>query len=399
MKLVPLWFIILTVVWTGFFVLEGFDFGVGMLHGRLGKDEAGRRAVISTIGPFWDGNEVWLIVAAAGTFAAFPGWYATMFSGFYLLFLLILVALIVRGVSFEFMGKVNAPRWRRTWEVGLTVASLLAPLLLGIVLGDLLHGVPINSSQEFTGSFWDLLTPYGIFTGITLVAMCLLHGATFLSLKTTGSLRLAANQLARRLAPFTAVIVVAFLVWTQVVSHQGDLPNFVELLAGIAIFAAWWLLGTANDGWSFTATAAAMGLSVISIFVDLYPNVLVSTTNSTYNLTVNNTEAGSYSLKVMTVIAVIFLPLVLAYTIWNYYVFRRRVTPEDLPAPPPDQPDIPGSGPSLDPAAAPVGGKDPTAAGASSLKSAMTARVVVLPAVFAYTAWTHLFRSRTSPKS
>ena len=328
MKLVPIWFIILTVVWTGFFVLEGFDFGVGMLHGRLGKDEAGRRAVVGTIGPFWDGNEVWLIVAAAGTFAAFPGWYATMFSGFYLLFLLILVALIVRGVSFEFMEKVNGTQWRRTWEVGLTVGSLLAPLLLGIVLGDLLHGVPINSQQEFTGSFWDLLTPYGIFTGITLVAMCLLHGATFLSLKTTGSLRLAANQLARRLAPFTAVVVVAFLVWTQVVSHQGDLPNFVELLAGIAIFAAWWLLGTDNDGWSFTATAAAMGLSVISIFVDLYPRVLVSSTNSSYSLTVTNTAAGSYSLKVMTVIAVIFLPLVLAYTVWNYYVFRKRISPE-----------------------------------------------------------------------
>ena len=188
-SLVPFWFIVIAVLWTGFFVLEGFDFGVGMLHGVVGRDEAGRRAAINTIGPLWDGNEVWLIVAGAAMFAAFPGWYATMFSGLYLALVLLLAALIVRGVSFEYRGKRDAARWRRTWDVLLTVGSVLAPLLIGIALGDLLHGLPIDSSQDYTGSFWDLLQPYGVFTGITLVLICLLHGATFLCLKTTGDMR------------------------------------------------------------------------------------------------------------------------------------------------------------------------------------------------------------------
>src|ERR1700729_4394489 len=165
---VPFWFIVIAVLWTGFFVLEGFDFGVGILHDGVGGDEAGRRAAINTIGPLWDGNEVWLIVAAAAMFAAFPGWYATAFSGFYLLMVLLLAALIVRGVAFEYRGKRDAVRWRRTWDVLLTVGSLLAPFLIGVVLGDMLHGLPINSHQEYTGSFWDLLQPYALFTGVTL---------------------------------------------------------------------------------------------------------------------------------------------------------------------------------------------------------------------------------------
>ena len=213
---IPFWFIVITVLWTGFFVLEGFDFGVGMLHGVVGQDEAGRRAAINTIGPLWDGNEVWLIVAAAAMFAAFPGWYATMFSGFYLALVLLLASLIVRGVSFEYRGKRDALRWRRTWDVLLTVGSLLAPLLIGVALGDLLHGLPINSSQEYTGSFWDLLQPYGLFTGVTLVLICLLHGATFLGLKTTGDMHERAGQLARRVAPLTGAAVVAFVIWTHV---------------------------------------------------------------------------------------------------------------------------------------------------------------------------------------
>ena len=189
MTLTDFWFAVITVLWTGFFVLEGFDFGVGMLHTALGGGEAGRRAAINTIGPLWDGNEVWLIVAGAAMFAAFPGWYATMFSGFYLALVVLLVALIVRGVAFEYRGKGLSPGWRHTWDVLLTVGSLVAPLLIGVALGDLLHGLPINASQEYTGSFFTLLQPYGLFTGVTLVAICLLHGATFLTLKTTEDLR------------------------------------------------------------------------------------------------------------------------------------------------------------------------------------------------------------------
>ena len=178
--LIPFWFIVIAVLWTGFFVLEGFDFGVGMLHSFVARDDIGRRAAINTIGPLWDGNEVWLIVAGASMFAAFPGWYATMFSGLYLAMVLLLISLIIRGVAFEYRGKRDAVRWRRTWDVALTVGSLLAPFVIGIALGDLIHGLPINSSQNFTGSFWDLFQPYAVYTGVTLVLICLLHGATFL---------------------------------------------------------------------------------------------------------------------------------------------------------------------------------------------------------------------------
>src|SRR3984893_17652779 len=189
MGLIPFWYIIIAILWTGFFILEGFDFGVGMLHSLVGGDEAGRRAAINTIGPLWDGNEDGLSVSGAGMFAAFPGWYATMFSAYNLALVLLLASLIVRGVAFEYRGKRDAVRWRRTWDVLLTTGSLLAPLLIGVALAGLLHGLPINSAQNYAGSFWELLQPYALFTGVTLVLVCLLHGATFLCLKTTGDLR------------------------------------------------------------------------------------------------------------------------------------------------------------------------------------------------------------------
>jgi cytochrome bd ubiquinol oxidase subunit II len=330
MQLVPFWFIVIAFLWTGFFVLEGFDFGVGMLHSVVGKDEAGRRAAINTIGPLWDGNEVWLIVAAAAMFAAFPGWYATMLSGFYLVVVLLLVALIIRGVSFEYRGKRDALRWRRTWDVSLTAGSLLAPFLIGVALGDLLHGLPINSHQEYTGSFWNLLQPYALFTGITLVLICLLHGATFLSLKTTGDMRDRAGRLARRVAPVTAAAVVAFAIWTHVTSTSTFFLNPVELLAVLAVIAAVWLVYDHREGFAFAATTVTMAASIVAIFTGLYPNVMVSSTNAAYNLTVHNTASGAYSLKVMTVVVVIFLPFVLAYQTWTYYVFRRRVSTQEF---------------------------------------------------------------------
>ena len=326
MQLVPFWFIVITVLWTGFFVLEGFDFGVGMLHSAVGRDEAGRRAAINTIGPLWDGNEVWLIVAAAAIFAAFPGWYATMLSGLYLALVLLLVALIVRGVSFEYRGKRDALRWRRTWDGLMTAGSLLAPFLIGVALGDLLAGLPINSSQEYTGSFWDLLQPYAVFTGITLVLICLLHGATFLCLKTTGDLRERSWRLARRIAPVTGAAVVAFVIWTHVTAHTTFFLNPVELLAVLAVIAAVWLVYDHREGFAFAATTVTMAACIISIFTGLYPNVMVSSTSAANNLTVHNTASGAYSLKVMTVVVVIFLPFVLAYQTWTYYVFRRRIS-------------------------------------------------------------------------
>src|SRR6516162_9651269 len=241
-SLIPFWYIIIAILWTGFFVLEGFDFGVGMLHSLAGRDEAGRRAAINTIGPLWDGNEVWLIVAGAGMFAAFPGWYATMFSAYNLALVLLLAALIVRGLAFEYRGKRDAARWRRTWDVGLTVGSLLSPLLIGVALGGLLHGLPINSAQNYTGSFWELLQPYPVFTGITLVLICALHGATFLTLKTTDEMLERSGQLARRIAPFTAAAVVGFVIWTHVTYTSAFFLNPIELLAVIAVLTAVWLV-------------------------------------------------------------------------------------------------------------------------------------------------------------
>ena len=337
--LVPFWYIVIAVLWTGFFILEGFDFGVGMLHTFVGRDDAGRRAAINTIGPLWDGNEVWLIVAGAAIFAAFPGWYATMFSGMYLAMVLLLAALIVRGVAFEYRGKHDTPRWRATWSGLLTAGSLLAPLLIGIALADLLAGLPINSAQDFTGSFWDLLQPYAVFTGVTLVLVCLLHGATFLALKTTGAMHDRSWQLARRIAPVAGAFTIGFIIWTHVTAGRAFWLNVVELAAILAVLAAVWLVYEQRDGWAFAATTVTIATCIISIFVDLYPNVMVSSTSPAYDLTVHNTASPPYSLKAMTVVAIIFLPLVLGYQAWTYYVFRRRVSREEfLPTPEPTEP-------------------------------------------------------------
>src|SRR5215467_4442772 len=252
MAFVPFWFVLIAVLWTGFFILEGFDMGVGMLNGVVGRDEAGKRTVVNTIGPLWDGNEVWLIVAVAATFAAFPGWYATMLSGLYLALVLLLCALIVRGLSFEYRGKSASERWRNTWTWLLAVGSLLAPFLIGLALGDLLYGLPIGANHEYTGSFWDLFTGYGVFTEITLVAICLLHGANFIALKTTGDVRVRAGRAARWIAPVTALLTLAWVFWTHVTAGGGGFLNPVELIAILAILAAWVLVGAHHEGWAFT---------------------------------------------------------------------------------------------------------------------------------------------------
>jgi len=222
MAFVPLWFILIAILWIGFFILEGFDMGVGMLHGVVGRDEGGRRAALGTIGPLWDGNEVWLIVAVGATFAAFPAWYATMFSAFYPLVVIALIALILRGVSFEYRSKRPQQHWQRTWSWLLSGSSLVVPLVIGIWLGDLLAGVPISASQTFTGSFGDLFPPYAIFTGITLVGLCVLHGGTFLALKTDGMVRRRAARLARLAAPASALLALTFICWTHAISGNSS---------------------------------------------------------------------------------------------------------------------------------------------------------------------------------
>ncbi len=333
MTLAGFWFLVIAVLWTGFFVLEGFDFGVGILHGVIGRDEPGRRAAIGTIGPLWDGNEVWLVVAGAGMFAAFPGWYATMFSGMYLALVLLLAALIVRGVAFEYRGKMRRPGARRLWDALLTTGSVAAPLLIGVALGNLLAGVPINAQQEYTGTFWDLLRPYPIFVGLTLVSLCVMHGATFLALKTTGEMNVRASRLASRVAAMVAVLVLVFAFWTHAVAGRGVLPSVTEIAAVLAVVAAAWLLHEGRYGWAFAATTFAMASCVLSIFIDLNPRVMVSSTNHAYNLTVSNTASGSYALKLMTIVLGVLLPVVIAYQSYTYYVFRKRLSRDDFVAP------------------------------------------------------------------
>jgi cytochrome bd-type quinol oxidase subunit 2 len=332
MQLHTIWFVIIAIFWVGFFVLEGFDFGVGMLHTIVGKSEDERRVAINTIGPWWDGNEVWLIVAGAGTFAAFPGWYATMFSALYLALLLVLAALMARGVSFEYRGKRDSGRWQTTWTWCTTLGSLFIPLLIGIGVGDLLVGLPINSSHDYTGNFADLLTGYGIWTGLTLVGLCLLHGATFLKLRTTDALRERATDAARPLGWAAVALVVGWVIWTRAVAGHADVPEPVEILAVIAVVFAARLAVSDHDGWAFTASAIAIAATVGSIFIDLYPNVMVSSTNAAYDLTVNNSASGSYALKVMTIVAVIFFPVVLLYQGWSFHVLRGRVKAPPAPA-------------------------------------------------------------------
>jgi len=323
------WFTLVTLLWTGFFVLEGFDFGVGMLHGLVGRTDAERGLAINSVGPLWDGNEVWLIVAGASMFAAFPGWYATMFSAFYPALILLLVALIVRGVAFEYRGHRDSPRWRRNWSILLTAGSLLAPLLIGVALGGLLRGTPIDSSQEFTGGLVDLLTPYGLYVGLTVTVLAALHGSTFLALKVDDPVRARAHVLSRVLAPVAAALVLGFVVWTQSLA-SGWFPGVVPILAAVGVIAAVVLVGPRREAWRFVATAVALGGTVATLFVQLYPRVMVSSTNSAFDLTVQNTSSSPYALKVMTVVAAVFLPLVLLYQGWSYYVFRRRLTLADV---------------------------------------------------------------------
>jgi cytochrome d ubiquinol oxidase subunit II len=332
MQLHTIWFIIITVFWIGFFVLEGFDFGVGALHRWIGRSEDGRRIAINTIGPWWDGNEVWLIVAGAAIFAAFPGWYATMFSALYLALVVLLVALFARGVSFEWRDKRDSDRWRSAWSWALTIGSALIPLLIGVALGDLLHGLPINSQHNFTGNFLDLLTGYGLMTGVTMLTLCLLHGATFLALRTTGEIRARAKSSARVIGLVAIVITIAWVIWTLVVIGGGTVPQPTQIFGVIAVIFATLLTVTDNDGWSFVASGIAIAAAIGQIFIALYPNVMVSTTNSAYNLTVNNAASGHYALFVMTVVAVIFFPVVLLYQGWSFHVFRQRVSTPPNPS-------------------------------------------------------------------
>jgi cytochrome d ubiquinol oxidase subunit II len=325
------WFVLISILWLGYFVLEGFDFGVGMLLRVVGKTEDERRAVIHSIGPVWDGNEVWLLVAGGATFAAFPQWYATLFSGFYLALFLILIGLIVRNVSFEFWGKAETERGRRGWEWAMILGSALPALLWGVGWANIVHGVPIDAQHEYTGTLFTLLNPYALLGGLTTLAIFLAHGAIFLELRTTGAVAARSREVARRAAPVAAVLGIAFLVWT-VASHAGGLDPGSAVLAAVAAIALAGaaLLAGVDPKRAFAATTGAIVALFLSLFLDLFPHTMVSSTAAAFDMTLNQSASSSYTLTVMTVVAVLLVPVVLAYQAWTYWVFRSRVSPEDF---------------------------------------------------------------------
>ena len=323
------WYFLIAMMLVTYAVLDGFDFGAGILHLFVAKTDAERREVLGAIGPVWDGNEVWLIVAVAATFAAFPDWYATMFSGFYLLLLLALVGLIIRGVSFEFRSHAGGPRSRRTWDAALTTGSAVVPLALGTALGNLLHGVPIDAAGEYTGDLGSLLNPYALATGVTVTVLCLLHGALFLELRATGEVRARAVRAARVLAPVTVVVVLGFAIWTRVTSGHGVLLSIPELLAVLGALAAAVLVRERRLGLAFGATSLTIASVVASLFGELFPRVMVSSTSPAYDLTIAGAAASPYALQVTTVVAAVMVPFVLLYQGWTYHVFRRRLSAGD----------------------------------------------------------------------
>ena len=330
MELTTVWFGLITILWVGYLVLEGFDFGVGILLPVLGRTERERRVVINTIGPVWDGNEVWVLVSGGATFAAFPEWYATLFSGFYLALFLILVALIVRGVAFEFRSKRPEPSWRRGWDLAIFFGSLLPAILWGTALANIVGGVPIDANHEFTGSLLTLLNPYGLLGGLTTLALFVTHGAAFLALKTSGDIRVRAGRLVGRVGLAAAVLAVAFLAWTQ--QKTGDPASAtLSVLAAVALVGALLANRRGREGWAFAGTAVTIALAVVALFVALFPDVMPSTTNAAYSLTTTNASSTSYTLSIMTVVAVIFTPLVLLYQGWTYWVFRRRIGVNQIP--------------------------------------------------------------------
>ncbi|GAA2006495.1 cytochrome d ubiquinol oxidase subunit II [Nocardioides kribbensis] len=331
MELTTVWFALIAVLWIGYFCLEGFDFGVGMLLPVLGRSEAERRVLLNTVGPVWDGNAVWVLVAGGATFAAFPEWYATLFSGFYLPLLMILVALIVRGLAFEYRAKVDDDRWRARWDVALVVGSFVPALLWGVAFANILHGVPLDADSEYAGGLLTLLHPYALLGGVTTLLLFLTHGAVFLALKTDGPVRRDARGLASGLGTAAAIAAVAFLSWTQ--RDTGDLASAVLFLgAAVALVLGVLAVGVGREGWAFVGTFAAIALAVAGLFAALFPDVMPTTLADGTGLTTTNAAATSYTLGVMTVVAAVFTPVVLAYQGWTYWVFRQRISVHHIPA-------------------------------------------------------------------
>jgi cytochrome d ubiquinol oxidase subunit II len=338
MSFETVWFLLIAVLWIGYFILEGFDFGVGMLLPFVSRNEADRRAVLTTLGPVWDGNEVWLLVAGGATFAAFPEWYATLFSGFYLPLFLILISLIVRGVAFEYRSKYGKAQWRQRWDIAIVISSAIPALLWGVAFANIVRGVPLEKSAagniEYVGGFFNLLNPYALLGGVVTLTVFLTHGAVFLSLKTAGGIRDKAHEIAKVTGLVAAVAAVSFLVWTNLMVAS---INATVLTLSIVV-ALLWVGGMATnfirrEGWAFIFSAGTILTFVTTLFYALYPRVMPSSLGAQFDLTIRNASSTQYTLKVMTVVAVILTPIVLLYQGWTYWVFRKRVSSSQIAYP------------------------------------------------------------------
>ncbi|MFJ8466392.1 cytochrome d ubiquinol oxidase subunit II [Streptomyces swartbergensis] len=324
MELHDVWFVLIAVLWTGYFFLEGFDFGVGVLTKLLARNRPEKRVLINTIGPVWDGNEVWLLSAGGATFAAFPEWYATLFSGFYLPLLLILVCLIVRGVAFEYRAKRPEENWQRNWETAIFWTSLIPAFLWGVAFGNIVHGVKIDQDFNYAGGVLDLLNPYALLGGLVTLALFTFHGTVFVGLKTVGEIRERARKLALRVGPVTAVLALAFLLWTQ--SDRGDGVSLFALAAAVVSLVVALVAARARrEGWAFALSGLTIVATVAMLFLTLFPNVMPSTLNPDWSLTVTNASSSPYTLKIMTWCAAIATPVVMVYQGWTYWVFRKRI--------------------------------------------------------------------------
>ncbi|GLF96802.1 cytochrome d ubiquinol oxidase subunit II [Streptomyces yaizuensis] len=324
MELHDVWFVLIAVLWTGYFFLEGFDFGVGVLTKLLARDRKERRVLINTIGPVWDGNEVWLLSAAGATFAAFPDWYATLFSGFYLPLLVILISLIVRGVSFEYRHKRPEEQWQRNWENAIFWTSLIPAFLWGVVFGNIVRGVKIDAQKEYVGNVLDLVNVYSILGGLVTLALFTFHGTVFVALKTVGDIRTRARALALRVGLLTALLALGFLGWTQ--AMRGDAASLAALVvAVVSLVAAIGAIRAGREGWSFAFSGVTIVAAVAMLFLTLFPNVMPSSLDDAWSLTVVNASSTPYTLKIMTWCAGIATPVVLLYQGWTYWVFRKRI--------------------------------------------------------------------------
>ena len=334
MELTTVWFILIAVLWIGYFVLEGFDFGVGMLMPVLGRGKDGevrKRVLLNTIGPVWDGNEVWLLTAGGATFAAFPHWYATMFSGLYLPLLIILVALIVRALGFDYRGKVDDPTWRKRWDIAIFFGSALPALLWGVALTNVVMGLPIDANKEYTGNLFTLLNPVGLLGGLTTVALFLTHGAIFIALKTEGDIRHEARQLSLKVGAVAAVLAVILLVTIDV--STGSTGSWIaSIVAAAALLGGLSAAFREREGWAFVGTFVAIAAAVATLFLALFPDVMPSTTDAAFSLTTTNAASTAYTLTIMTWVAVVFTPVVVLYQAWSYWTFRKRIGTHHIPA-------------------------------------------------------------------